>query len=69
MIYPNMLHFLPWGIISPSLYYKLENHSLSAVRDCLFNVFAAALPIRGCIQKFPDWPPGTRTANGPALCH
>jgi len=25
--------------------------------------------IRGCIHKFPDWPPGTRTANGPALCH
>jgi hypothetical protein len=21
------------------------------------------------IQKFPDWPPGTRTANGTALCH
>jgi hypothetical protein len=25
--------------------------------------------IRGCIQKFPDWPPGARTANGMALCH
>jgi len=25
--------------------------------------------IRGCIQKFPDWPPGERTANGTALCH
>jgi len=23
--------------------------------------------IRGCIQKFPDWPPGVRTANGAAL--
>jgi len=23
--------------------------------------------IRGCIQKFPDWP--ARTANGTALCH
>jgi hypothetical protein len=20
--------------------------------------------VRGCIQKFPDWPPGARTANG-----
>jgi hypothetical protein len=27
------------------------------------------LYIRGCIQKFPDWPPGARTANGTALCH
>jgi hypothetical protein len=25
--------------------------------------------IQGCIQKFPDWPPGSRTANGTALCH
>jgi hypothetical protein len=27
------------------------------------------LGIRGCIQKFPDWPPGARTANGTAFCH
>jgi hypothetical protein len=25
--------------------------------------------MRGCIQKFPDWPPAARTANGTALCH
>jgi len=25
--------------------------------------------IRGLIRKFPDWPPGERTANGTALCH
>jgi hypothetical protein len=25
--------------------------------------------IRGCIQKFPDWLPGARTANGTAFCH
>jgi len=25
--------------------------------------------IRGCIQKFPDWPPGARTVDGIALCH
>jgi hypothetical protein len=25
--------------------------------------------IRGCIQKFPDWPPGASTVNGTALCH
>jgi len=26
-------------------------------------------PIGGCIQKFLDWPPGVRSANGTALCH
>jgi hypothetical protein len=25
--------------------------------------------IRGCIQKFSDWPRGARTANGTAACH
>jgi hypothetical protein len=25
--------------------------------------------LRRCIQKFPDWPPGARTANGIALCY
>jgi hypothetical protein len=29
----------------------------------------AVMEIKGCIQKFPDWPPGARTANGTALCH
>jgi hypothetical protein len=26
------------------------------------------MDVRGCIQKFPDWPPGARTANGTVLC-
>jgi hypothetical protein len=25
--------------------------------------------LRGCIQKFPDWPPGARTANNTAPYH
>jgi hypothetical protein len=25
--------------------------------------------VRECIHKFPDWPPGARTANGTDLCH
>jgi len=25
------------------------------------------ITVRGCIQKFPDWPLGARTANGIAL--
>jgi hypothetical protein len=30
---------------------------------------AVQFKIRGCILKFPDWPPGARTANGTTLCH
>jgi hypothetical protein len=25
--------------------------------------------VGGCIQKFPDWPPGARTTNSTSLCH
>jgi hypothetical protein len=28
-----------------------------------------AFTLRGCNQKFQDWPPGARTTNGTALCH
>jgi len=31
-------------------------------------VLAQVMFIRGCIQKFPDWPPGARIANGTAPC-
>jgi len=31
--------------------------------------FFTAVHMRGHIQKFQDWPPGVRTANGTALCH
>jgi hypothetical protein len=30
---------------------------------------AEGMDIRACIQKFPEWPPGARIANGTALCH
>jgi len=37
-----------------------------ATGSCLESV---AFSLWGCVQKFPDWPPGARTANGRALCH
>jgi hypothetical protein len=33
------------------------------------NLYNDDVHTRGCIQKFPDWPPGARTAHGTALCH
>jgi len=32
-------------------------------------IIAVSVSISECIQKFPYWPPGARTANGTALCH
>jgi hypothetical protein len=35
----------------------------------LYEILFLQIEVRGCNQKFPDWPPGARTANGRALCH
>jgi hypothetical protein len=34
----------------------------------IFRVKVTVSYIQGCIQKFPDWLPGARTANGTAIC-
>jgi hypothetical protein len=36
-------YFLWWSVLAPRLIPKLEDHPMSAVRDCLFNIFAATL--------------------------
>jgi hypothetical protein len=43
---------------------RLEIYFLSA--SCTYSVTMINF---ASIQKFPDWPPGARTANGTALCH
>ena len=43
----NMIHFYGEEILVLRPNPKLEGHSLSAVRDCLFNIFAATLHIGG----------------------
>jgi hypothetical protein len=39
--------FSRWGVVSPSPKPKLENHTLSAVCDYIFYIFAAILHIEG----------------------
>jgi len=40
-----MTRFYGEELLAPSPTPKLENHPLSAVRNCLFNIFAATLHI------------------------
>jgi hypothetical protein len=42
----NLVIFYGEELLAPRSTPKLEDHHLSAVRDCLFNVFAATLHIR-----------------------
>jgi hypothetical protein len=49
-----------------------RGHSGRGVRLTIHFHLVLKLRIRRstrCIQKFPDWPPGARTANGTALCY
>jgi len=43
----NLIRFYSEELLAPSLTPKLENHPLSAVRDCLFDIFAATLHVGG----------------------
>jgi hypothetical protein len=44
-IFLTILFFYGEDLLAPRPTPKLENHPLSAVRDCLFNIFAASLHI------------------------
>ena len=43
-----MIRFYGEDLLAPRPTPKLENHPLFAVRDCLFNIFAATLHTGGC---------------------
>ena len=43
-----MIRFYGEELLAPRPTPKLGNHPLSAVRDCLFNTFAATLHTGGC---------------------
>jgi hypothetical protein len=46
-MFRNIIHFYGENLLAPRPTPKLENHPLSAFRDCLFNIFAATLHIGG----------------------
>jgi len=45
-----MMRFYVEELLAPRLTPKLENHPVSAVRDCLFNMFAATLHTGSCFS-------------------
>ena len=52
-VFRNSIFFYGEELLAPRPTPKLEDHHLSAVRDCLFNLFVATLPIggRSCIRN------------------
>ena len=53
-LYRNMIRFYGEELLTPRPTLKLEDHPLSAVRDCWFNIFAATLHIGGLLQPQPE---------------
>jgi hypothetical protein len=47
---------------------ELHTHTHTHTHTHIFTMLIGIF-LWGCIQKFPDWPPGARSANGKALCH
>jgi len=46
-MFRNMIHFYGEELLAPRPSPKLKDHPLSAVRICLFNIFASALHTGG----------------------
>jgi hypothetical protein len=49
-LFHNTDNFYGEELSTPRPTPKLEDHPLSALRDCLFNIFAATLHIEGCFS-------------------
>jgi len=50
-MFRNRIRFYGEQLLAPCPTPKLENHPLSAVRDCLFNIFVATLHIVGRVAQ------------------
>jgi hypothetical protein len=55
MNFLNKLIFYGEELLAPRLSPKLEDHPLSAVRDCLFNIFAATFHIWRPSPPYATW--------------
>jgi hypothetical protein len=68
----------PFHVVCSTSCRMCMRNSVRNVKVCRFSIYiythththrVERAYVGGCIQKFPDWLPGARTANGTALCH
>jgi hypothetical protein len=76
-IYNSLLESLSFLVINNDKYWNYNAASvlfMSSLKvtarflTCLQETSIFHAYVSGCSQKFPDWPPVARTANGTALC-
>jgi hypothetical protein len=53
---------------SPGIEHRSSDRP-TGIAPSLYRLSYPGSYLRGCIQKFTDWPPGAITANDTALCH
>jgi hypothetical protein len=69
-LFRNIIIFYGQELLAPRPTPRLENHPLSGVRDCLFNVFAATLHNwRPFLQPQPEDAPCRGDRNVPPMLH
>jgi hypothetical protein len=61
LLFLNMVKLLLWGVLAPRPPPKLEDYPLSAVRDCLFSIFASTLHI---LRPFLHPQPEDKSCHG-----
>jgi len=62
----SQLHFLATRKMSSWLKCR---YCWGSFKIDVWNLYGKLLHVWGCVQKFPVWTPGARTANDTALCH
>jgi len=70
-IMARLCRVMPFTIHIGLLYYTTKRASaiVISLSNLTYHFYGHIQQLQGCIQKFPDWPSGARTANGIALCH
>jgi hypothetical protein len=72
------MNYVPFGEKALTMVVNLYQETAHNISVIQFNILHSIIEvyhslqvqiIQGCIQKFLDWLPGARTANGTALCH
>jgi hypothetical protein len=62
-------HYTYWNTLTHTVRNHLKNVGSEVLGKTTTNINKVHDYIRGCTQKFPDWPPGARTANSISLSH
>jgi hypothetical protein len=68
VIFRNKFLFYDEELLAPRLTHKLEDHPLSAARDCLFNIFAPTPPYLEAVSSIRNLRTRHAVVTGDSAC-